>query len=236
MNTILNKKIYSEHKKLLKNVLKHNLNVSFLSFVQPNPKQHSEEKTRTRYANYMNSHTPREFFAQGGKFVDFIWDFEHKFINFDESVLSLADVETISNTSEIFKLMIITRKSIVNIRRKINKKLTLLKRKKAKPNGNANHLEREIGKRPRPSPSPAAVLAVYVGDAPAVAAPEPYAEVPADPAPAAYAAPAFVAPAPAPAPVPVPIGDGWWKKEDPGSGRAYFVHERTDKCQWDPPN
>ena len=33
----------------------------------------------------------------------------------------------------------------------------------------------------------------------------------------------------------VPIGDGWWKKEDPGSGRAYFVHERTGKCQWDPP-
>ena len=32
-----------------------------------------------------------------------------------------------------------------------------------------------------------------------------------------------------------PVGDGWWEKKDPTSGRCYYVHESTGACQWEKP-
>ena len=58
--------------------------------------------------------------------------------------------------------------------------------------------------------------------------------------PAAFepAAPAPAAPAAAPAEAQkdcAPVGDGWWEKKDPASGRCYYVHESTGACQWEKP-
>ena len=52
------------------------------------------------------------------------------------------------------------------------------------------------------------------------------------------AAPAPAAPAAAPAEAQkdcAPVGDGWWEKKDPASGRCYYVHESTGACQWEKP-
>ncbi|KAH8052918.1 hypothetical protein JL720_14854 [Aureococcus anophagefferens] len=32
-----------------------------------------------------------------------------------------------------------------------------------------------------------------------------------------------------------PVGDGWWEKKDPASGRCDYVHESTGACQWEKP-
>ena len=31
------------------------------------------------------------------------------------------------------------------------------------------------------------------------------------------------------------VGGGWWRKEDPASRRAYYVHQHTGERRWDPP-
>ncbi|KAH8057519.1 hypothetical protein JL722_6598 [Aureococcus anophagefferens] len=53
---------------------------------------------------------------------------------------------------------------------------------------------------------------------------------PAAPAPAAPAAPPAEAQKDC-----APVGDGWWEKKDPASGRCYYVHESTGACQWEKP-
>ncbi|KAK7254856.1 hypothetical protein SO694_00134083 [Aureococcus anophagefferens] len=32
------------------------------------------------------------------------------------------------------------------------------------------------------------------------------------------------------------LGDGWWEKRDPATGRCYYVHEITAACQWERPD
>ncbi|KAH8063500.1 hypothetical protein JL722_2674 [Aureococcus anophagefferens] len=54
-------------------------------------------------------------------------------------------------------------------------------------------------------------------------------------APAAAVAPVTPA-APAPTPDIGELGDGWWEKRDPATGRCYYVHEITAACQWERPD
>ena len=121
MDKILNNNVYSDQKYALKNVLYQNWTVPFLSFQQPNPKQNCEMKTSTRYANYMNSKKPKEFFANGGKFVDFIWDIEHKYISFDDNMLSTEDFKKVYETYEMFNLIKSTRKCLLHVNQKFKK-------------------------------------------------------------------------------------------------------------------
>ena len=130
MDKILNENVYSDQKYALKNVLRNNWTVPFFSFQQPNPKQNCEIKTRTRYANYMNSNSPKEFFANGGKFVDFIWDIEHNYILFDNSMLSTEDFKKVYEMYEMFSLIKSTRKCLLRVNQKF-KKIALLNNKEA---------------------------------------------------------------------------------------------------------
>ncbi|KAH8068509.1 hypothetical protein JL721_6654 [Aureococcus anophagefferens] len=125
-------------------------------------------------------------------------------------------------------------------------------KKRGRPKGSVNKPRGDGGpaaaKKPRgrrPKPGPAQAPAAAPDAAPAAAAPP--AARPLEPArrrrrpfePAAFepAAPAPAAPAAAPAEAQrrAPVGDGWWEKKDPASGRCYYVHESTGACQWEKP-
>jgi hypothetical protein len=95
---------YNVIKKTLKYVLNKNTKKPLLTFKQPNPKSTYEEKTSKRYASYMTSKSPHDFFANQGKFVDFIWDLEHEYVDIDLSLLDKDDIEVVVECVELHKL------------------------------------------------------------------------------------------------------------------------------------
>ncbi|KAH8064181.1 hypothetical protein JL721_8323 [Aureococcus anophagefferens] len=95
---------------------------------------------------------------------------------------------------------------------------------------------RRAQRRGERAPAPARPASPRPGRRPRAAALTPTKPGDGGSAPAAAVAPVTPAAPAAPAPASAELGDGWWEKRDPATGRCYYVHEITAACQWERPD